>query len=96
MRCGIILVDQARKRAAAKRGGGEANLSLEDAVVFRERPSDLVALDDALQELEKADPRRSRMVELKYFGGLTAEEIGELVGVSPATVQRDLRADAAD
>jgi len=87
-----ILVDHARRRAASKRGGGASKpLSLDDAMIAQERPQDVIALDDALRELAEADPRRSRIIELRFFGGLTAVEIGEVVGASESTVQRDLR-----
>ena len=87
-----ILVDHARKHQAVKRGGGERNLSLAETAVFTpERAANLVALDDALQGLTKFDPRKSRIVELRYFGGLGIEEIGEVEGISVATVRRQLR-----
>jgi RNA polymerase sigma factor (TIGR02999 family) len=85
-----ILVDHARRRQAGKRAGPE--FSLEETVSFApERRADLVALDDTLNELEKLDARKCKAVELKYFGGLTMEEIAEALGVSLATVRRDLR-----
>jgi RNA polymerase sigma-70 factor, ECF subfamily len=83
-----ILVDHARRRRAAKRGA--IRVSLDDAhgaVVDRE--VDLVRLDDALVELAALDPRQGRVVELRYFGGLTLEEAAEVLGVSVATVKRD-------
>lgn len=87
-----ILVDHARSHRAAKRGGGDRKLSLEDVTLFSaERSAELVALDDALNELTKVDPRKSQAVELRFFGGLTAEEIGEALGISVATVGRELR-----
>ncbi|MFL6351467.1 MAG: sigma-70 family RNA polymerase sigma factor [Bryobacteraceae bacterium] len=85
-----ILVDHARARVAAKRGGPGYKLSLDDAMrSAEEKDLDLVALDDALKALGQADPQQSRIVELRYFGGLTIEETAEMVGVSPATVKRD-------
>jgi RNA polymerase sigma-70 factor, ECF subfamily len=87
-----ILVDHARRRRAAKRGGGAHDVSLEEAAVFSdERASELVALDDALECLADFDPRKSRIVELRYFGGLSIEEIGEVEGISVATVRRQMR-----
>ncbi len=84
-----ILVDHARKRKADKRGGGLHVLSLEDAGEFSEaRDIDLLALDDALRELARFDPEGSRVVELKFFGGLTHEEIAEALDVSTAKVRR--------
>jgi RNA polymerase sigma factor (TIGR02999 family) len=84
-----ILVDHARGHRAAKRGGG---LKLElNEVMGAQRPQnmDLVALDDALNELAKLDPQQTRIVELRFFGGLSIEETAEIVGVSPTTVKRD-------
>ncbi len=87
-----ILVNHARARGAAKRGGGLPPVSLkESAVALRERGSDLVAIDEALKTLAKIDPRRSRVVELRFFGGLTVEETAEFMGISPETVKRDWR-----
>ncbi|MFN7934697.1 MAG: sigma-70 family RNA polymerase sigma factor [Bryobacteraceae bacterium] len=87
-----ILVDHARARSAAKRGGGEAKLSLDQGLQYSEERSDqLVALDDALTDLAKLDPRKSKVVELRYFGGLSVEETAEALGVSVATVGRELR-----
>jgi RNA polymerase sigma factor (TIGR02999 family) len=84
-----VLVDHARTRDAAKRGGGTPKASLEDAAVIPERSVDLIALDEALNDLATLDPRKSRMVELRYFGGLSVEETAEVLGVSPVTVMRD-------
>jgi RNA polymerase sigma factor (TIGR02999 family) len=87
-----ILIDYARSRGYAKRGGGAARLTLDEAAVpAAERAADLVALDEALARLEDDYPRRSQVVELRYFGGLTNEEIAEVLKVSPATVERDWR-----
>lgn len=87
-----ILVDHARKHTAAKRGGGEPHLSIEEAAIFSpQRAANLVALDEALQELAKFDPRKSRIIELRYFGGLSVEEIGEVEGVAVSTVRRQTR-----
>jgi RNA polymerase sigma factor (TIGR02999 family) len=87
-----ILVDHARKHRAAKRGSGERDLSLEEAAIFSaERASSLVALDDALESLARVDERKSRLVELRYFGGLSIEEISEVEESSVATVKRHMR-----
>lgn len=86
-----ILVDHARKYRAGKRGEGR-KLSLDEAVNFyEERDLDLVALDAALAELETLDPDQSRIVSLKFFGGLRIGEIAELLDVSEATVNREWR-----
>ncbi|HQR36725.1 MAG TPA: sigma-70 family RNA polymerase sigma factor [Blastocatellia bacterium] len=85
-----ILVEHARSRQAAKRGGGEYRLSLSAADRQAEdRDVNLLALDDALQRLESIDSQKSRIVELRYFGGLTIEETAEAMNISPATVKRD-------
>jgi len=85
-----ILVDYARRHGSAKRGGSVCKLSLDDAmVVSRRKALDVVALDDALQELARIDARQSRVVELRFFGGLTLEEISAALEIGPATVQRD-------
>jgi RNA polymerase sigma factor (TIGR02999 family) len=85
-----ILVEHARGRNAAKRGGGEYRLSLSQADrLTEERDVNLLALDDALQRLEALDAQKSRIVELRYFGGLTIEETAEALRISTATVKRD-------
>ena len=85
-----ILVDHARKRQADKRAG--QRVSLEEAVSFqRERSRELLALDSSLTALEKLDPRKYRAVELRYFGGLSMDEIAQTMDVSAVTVRRDLR-----
>jgi RNA polymerase sigma factor (TIGR02999 family) len=87
-----ILVDHARTRQAAKRGGAAQPVSLnEAAAVSVERAAELVALDDALETLAAFDRRKSQVVELKYFGGLTVEETAKALHVSPETVARDWR-----
>jgi RNA polymerase sigma-70 factor (ECF subfamily) len=87
-----ILVDFARARGSDKRGGGAEKVSLDDALVISSEPSeDLVALDGALQALARIDPRKSQVVELRYFGGLTLEETAEVLHVSADTVKRDWR-----
>ena len=83
-----ILIDNARKRSAAKREGQK--ISLDDvAVLSPDRAAHLLALDEALQKLEKLDPQQSKIVELRYFGGLTIEETSEAMDLSPATVKRE-------
>jgi RNA polymerase sigma factor (TIGR02999 family) len=84
-----ILVEYARGRQAAKRGGGEYRLSLNEVDPVEKRDMSLLALDDALQKLEILDLQKARMVELRYFGGLTIEETAEVLQISPATVKRD-------
>lgn len=87
-----ILIDHARKHKADRRGGGKQNLNLEEAVIFSaERASDLVALDDALESLAAVDPLKGRIIELRYFGGLSIEEISEVEAVSISTVKRHMR-----
>jgi RNA polymerase sigma factor (TIGR02999 family) len=87
-----ILVDAARARGARKRGGGAARLPLDEALPsISERGSSLVALDGALTALAKVDPRKSRVVELRYFAGLSVEETAAVLRVSRETVQRDWR-----
>jgi RNA polymerase sigma factor (TIGR02999 family) len=86
-----ILVDRARERNAAKRGGGDYKLDLTEIgdVPDEGRKLDLLALDQALERLASFDPQQSRIVELKFFGGLSIEETGEVMGISPATVKRE-------
>jgi RNA polymerase sigma-70 factor (ECF subfamily) len=85
-----ILVDHARTRRRDKRGGAAATLSLDDFVNLSQgRASDLVALDDALNGLARIDQRKSRVVELRFFGGLNVEEAAQVLDVSPQTVLRD-------
>jgi RNA polymerase sigma-70 factor (ECF subfamily) len=87
-----ILVEHARAHAAAKRGAGEHNLQLDEALSYStERPGDLLALDDALNALAALDERKSRMVELRFFGGLSLDETAEVMGVSIPTVVREMR-----
>ena len=85
-----ILVDYARSRKYQKRGGGAQPVSLDEAMVMdREPGADLVALDDALKSLAAFDERKSRVVEMRFFGGLSAEETAEVLKVSPDTILRD-------
>lgn len=87
-----ILVDHARRHTYAKRGGGAAKIPLDESLHGARTPDAAVlALDDALVALAKIDPRKSRVVELRYFGGLTVEETAEALGISPETATRDWR-----
>jgi RNA polymerase sigma factor (TIGR02999 family) len=85
-----ILVDYARSHASAKRGGEVFSVSLDQAAVVSAQPSvDLVALDDAMHALSALDARKSQVVEMRFFGGLTVQETADALGVSPETVMRD-------
>ena len=86
-----ILVNHAKHHRAAKRGGGNKVALEEGAAVVQQRGVDFVALDEALDKLAQLDPRQSRIVELRFFGGLTEDEIAEVLGVSAITVKRDWR-----
>ncbi len=87
-----ILVEYARSRQAAKRGGEALEVSFDEtALVTQDRAAELVALDDALNDLAEVAPRQSRVVELRYFGGLSVEETAEILKVSPETILRDWR-----
>ena len=87
-----ILVDHARSRSYQKRGAGVANVTLDESLIASpERGIDLVALDDALEDLARVDARKSQVVELRFFGGLSVEETAEALKVSPETVTRDWR-----
>ncbi len=87
-----ILVDHARSRRSQRRGGGLERTILDEKLTFSvARSSDLVALDDALNELALKDERRSRVVELRFFGGLSVEETAEVLGICADTVVRDWR-----
>jgi len=84
-----ILVQRARARKAAKRGGAPQRVTLDEGLVVGEAPSvDVLALDEALTRLAALDAEQARIVELRYFGGLTVEETAEAIGISPATVKR--------
>jgi RNA polymerase sigma factor (TIGR02999 family) len=84
-----ILVQRARAKRAAKRGGAPVRVTLDVSLLSAAPPEiDVLALDQALTRLAALDPEQARIVELRYFGGLTVEETGEVVGVSPATVKR--------
>ncbi len=85
-----ILVDHARTRKRAKRGGSDIRVPLEDAVAIARAPQlDVVALDEALNRLAEIDEQQGKIVELRFFSGLTVEETAEVLGISPATVKRD-------
>jgi RNA polymerase sigma factor (TIGR02999 family) len=85
-----ILIDHARNRQAVKRGDGAIKLSLDEALGAPDRRDfDLVALDDALKDLANFDPKQGKLVELRFFAGLSIEESAEVLGVSPATVKRE-------
>ena len=85
-----ILVDSARKRKYAKRGGGAHEVTFDETIILSpERGSDLIALDEALERLAALDPRKSKIVELKFFGGLSVEETAEALKISGVTVMRE-------
>jgi len=85
-----ILIDHARAHARDKRGGGAVKVSLNDALVVAEdQAAHFIALDEALRVLERLDPQKSKIVELRYFGGLSIEEAAEVLNVSPRTVRRE-------
>ena len=88
-----ILIDHARKYQYAKRGGGARKVSLDESAVMPEqRAAELVVLDDALDKLATVDPRKSQIVELRFFGGLSYDETAEVMKISARTVQREWRA----
>lgn len=85
-----LLVDHARRRLSAKRGAAGVRVPLADYDAAQvQRPASLVALDDALRDLERLDPRQAKAVELRYFAGLSIEEVACVLGVAPVTVKRD-------
>ena len=87
-----VLVDYARRRGFQKRGGGAQRVTFDEGLVASPEPAlDIVALDRALEALAQVDVRKSRVVELRFFGGLTVEEAAEVLNVSPDTVKRDWR-----
>ena len=87
-----ILVDDARKRLSLKRGGGQVHLSLsEELTISVQRDEDLLVLDDALELLAATKPERARLVELRFFGGMTVDEVAEATGTAKRTVEREWR-----
>ena len=85
-----VLVDYGRRRRYQKRGAGAVRVNLDDVTIASPvRPREIVALDEALQRLEQHDARKSTVVELRYFGGVTVDEIAQHLGVSPVTVKGD-------
>jgi RNA polymerase sigma factor (TIGR02999 family) len=87
-----VLTDYARARSAQKRGEGIQKLTLDEALAQGEEPDvDLVKLDEALTKFEKIDPKKSKIIELRFYGGLSIEETAEVLGVSPSTIKRDWR-----
>lgn len=87
-----ILVDHARKHRSAKRGGGGERLSIDEIVgVAVSKPNDIIALDDALNTLGVIDERKAKVIELRFFGGLTVEETAVALGISSATIGREQR-----
>lgn len=84
-----VLVDRVRRAGAAKRGGGRTTVTLDDALVPADDAPDLLALHEALLRLSEFDQRKSRIVELRFFGGLSVEEAAEVLALSPATVKRE-------
>lgn len=85
-----ILISYARMKKADKRGSGAEHVSLDDAVALaRSRPDRILALDEALERLARRDARQARIVECRYFAGMSVEETGSALGISPATVKRD-------
>ena len=85
-----ILVDHARAQARVKRGGPKAQVTLDEAMLAAEQKSiDAIALDEALQRLAALDERQARVVELRFFGGLSVEEVAEVLKISPATIKRE-------
>jgi RNA polymerase sigma factor (TIGR02999 family) len=87
-----ILLNHARDRVAGKRGAGAEHVELKDSVILtQEKSAELIALDEALEKLAKFDKTKSRIVELRYFGGLTLEETAEVLGIAPVTVSVNWR-----
>ncbi len=86
-----VLVDHARRRNAGKRGSGEQAVEIDENLAGSQRPADLVALDDALQELAKLDPRKAQAIELRFFGGMSHKEIAVVLDVHENTILREMR-----
>jgi RNA polymerase sigma factor (TIGR02999 family) len=87
-----VLIDCARRHASTKRGGGALRVSISEAAGVERQASEMVALDRALSGLAEMDPRKAQIVEMKFFGGLTTEEVAAVLGVTPRTVEREWRA----
>lgn len=88
----LILLNHARNTNVKKRGGGAVQINLDDAVIISpEKSSELIALDEALERLAKFDQLKSRIVEMRYFGGLSIEETAEVLGIAPSTVSKHWR-----
>ena len=86
-----VLVDHARSRSRAKRGGRAQMVSLAEQAIISKEVADVIALDEALKNLAEMDPRKSQIVEMKFFGGLTTEEVAEVLKVTSRTVEREWR-----
>ena len=87
-----ILIDHARAHARDKRGGGAIQVSLDEAALINGQPPEhFLALDEALRKLEQVDPQKGKLVELRYFGGLSVDETAEVLNISPRTVRREWR-----
>ena len=84
-----ILIDHARAHARDKRGGGAIQVSLNDALIAEDQSANIIALDEALRVLERLDPQKGRIVELRYFGGLSIEEAAKVLNVSTRTIRRE-------
>ncbi len=85
-----LLVDHARSSQYAKRGGGAGHVSLDESAIFtKERSAELLALDEALEKLSAVDARKSRIVELRYFVGMSVDETAQVLSISPITVKRE-------
>jgi len=86
-----ILIDHARRRASAKHGGGELRITLDESAIIGQQAPQLLVLDDALRRLAEMDPRKGRIVEMKFFGGLNTEEIAQVENVTTRTIEREWR-----
>ncbi|MBS1818882.1 MAG: sigma-70 family RNA polymerase sigma factor [Acidobacteria bacterium] len=84
-----VLVDHARSKQYQKRGGGAARVTLDEFAIANDTPDEITRLDDALTDLEQVDARKARVVEMRFFGGLSVDETAEALDVSPETVMRD-------
>ena len=84
-----ILLDAARARLAGKRGGGDLRITLHEDLVASSEASDLIAIDHAMEALSKIDPRKARVVEMRFFGGLSVDEMAQVLKISPQSVKRD-------